>query len=187
MYYDKWWKNHGHHQENACETKKTVDQKAMANALGVVNIGGIFVVLLCGLAFAVMVAIIEFCWSSHISKSSDLISTREEEERKKNQTRGRGGGSNNKDDQGKKNTTEGFQSLKTCPSLSVPGTSLCTELLQTLAPYLYDFRSASDDGMYPGSRSGGAALASRSRSGGVATVGPSDCYSCDLVRDNTVL
>jgi hypothetical protein len=27
----------------------------MANALGVVNIGGIFVVLLCGLAFAVMV------------------------------------------------------------------------------------------------------------------------------------
>ena len=30
-------------------------QKAMANALGVVNIGGIFVVLLCGLAFAVLV------------------------------------------------------------------------------------------------------------------------------------
>jgi len=28
----------------------------MANALGVVNIGGIFVVLLCGLAFAVMVS-----------------------------------------------------------------------------------------------------------------------------------
>ena len=31
-------------------------QKAMANALGVVNIGGIFVVLLCGLAFAVLVS-----------------------------------------------------------------------------------------------------------------------------------
>ena len=71
MYYDKWWKNHGHHKENACATKKTVDQKAMANALGVVNIGGIFVVLLCGLAFAVMVAIVEFCWSNHISKSSE--------------------------------------------------------------------------------------------------------------------
>ena len=96
MYYDKWWKNHGHHLENACETKKTVDQKAMANALGVGNIGGIFVVLLCGLAFAVMVAILEFCWSSHISKSSDLISTREEEEKRKNRDRGRNDGQGEK-------------------------------------------------------------------------------------------
>ena len=32
-------------------------QKAMANALGVVNIGGIFVVLLVGLAFAVLVSL----------------------------------------------------------------------------------------------------------------------------------
>lgn len=70
MYYDKWWKNHGHHQENVCNTKKTMDQKAMANALGVVNIGGIFVVLLCGLAFAVIVAILEFCWSNHLDRSS---------------------------------------------------------------------------------------------------------------------
>ena len=36
----------------------------MASALGVVNIGGIFVVLLCGLALAFVVAILEFCWGS---------------------------------------------------------------------------------------------------------------------------
>lgn len=28
------------------------------------NIGGVFVVLLCGLAFAILVAILEFCWNS---------------------------------------------------------------------------------------------------------------------------
>ena len=33
----------------------------LASALGVVNIGGIFVVLLCGLAFAVIVAILGGC------------------------------------------------------------------------------------------------------------------------------
>ena len=70
MYYDKWWKNHGLRNENACQTKKTLDQKAQANALGVVNIGGIFVVLLCGLAFAVMVAIVEFCLSNRIGKAN---------------------------------------------------------------------------------------------------------------------
>ena len=69
MYYDKWWKSHGHHQENVCNKKKTMDQKAMANALGVVNIGGIFVVLLCGLAFAIIVAVIEFCWSKTNQKA----------------------------------------------------------------------------------------------------------------------
>ena len=35
----------------------TLEQKSSVNALGVVNIGGVFVVLLVGLAFAVMVAI----------------------------------------------------------------------------------------------------------------------------------
>ena len=72
MYYDKWWKSHGQSDsgigDGGCErNKKTLDQKAMANALGIVNIGGIFVVLLCGLAFAVMVAICEFCWSTRTS------------------------------------------------------------------------------------------------------------------------
>ncbi len=84
MYYDKWWKNHGRHHmptamtdvqsssssSEACQAKKTVDQRAMANALGIVNIGGIFVVLLCGLAFAVIVAIVEFCLSSRLAKAA---------------------------------------------------------------------------------------------------------------------
>ncbi|XP_077294860.1 glutamate receptor ionotropic, kainate 2 [Arctopsyche grandis] len=57
--YDKWWKNTG----DVCNREdKTKDSKA--NALGVQNIGGVFVVLLCGLALAILVAILEFCWNS---------------------------------------------------------------------------------------------------------------------------
>ena len=40
------------------------NKESKANALGVENIGGVFVVLLCGLAFAILVAILEFCWNS---------------------------------------------------------------------------------------------------------------------------
>lgn len=69
MYYDKWWKAHNHVQGNSCSKKKSMDQKALANALGVVNIGGIFVVLLCGLAFAILIAILEFCWSKTSGKT----------------------------------------------------------------------------------------------------------------------
>lgn len=59
MMYDRWWKNTG----NICSRDdKMKDSKA--NALGVNNIGGVFVVLLCGLAFAVLIAILEFCHSS---------------------------------------------------------------------------------------------------------------------------
>jgi hypothetical protein len=35
-----------------------------ASALNVVNIGGVFVVLLCGLSVAILVAIMEFCWKA---------------------------------------------------------------------------------------------------------------------------
>ena len=63
MYYDKWWKSHGRWPESGdCQSKDaTLEAKSSVNALGVVNIGGVFVVLLVGLAFAVMVAIGEFC------------------------------------------------------------------------------------------------------------------------------
>jgi glutamate receptor, ionotropic, invertebrate len=57
--YDKWWKNTG---EICSRDEKNKESKA--NALGVENIGGVFVVLLCGLAFAILVAILEFCWNS---------------------------------------------------------------------------------------------------------------------------
>ena len=84
--YDKWWKNTG----NVCR-KDDKNKDSKANALGVENIGkcwrmivhafcivkdklknfrifenlgGVFVVLLCGLLLAIVVAIIEFCWNS---------------------------------------------------------------------------------------------------------------------------
>lgn len=59
MLYDKWWKSPKDH----CVADKT-RQSNKANALGVNNIGGVFVVLLCGLAFAVLIAILEFCHKS---------------------------------------------------------------------------------------------------------------------------
>ncbi|XP_050512412.1 glutamate receptor ionotropic, kainate 2-like isoform X2 [Diabrotica virgifera virgifera] len=66
MLYDKWWKNKGdtcHRNDKGRESK--------ANALGVDNIGGVFVVLLCGLAFAVIIAIVEFCYNSKKSAIND--------------------------------------------------------------------------------------------------------------------
>ncbi|XP_034937013.1 glutamate receptor ionotropic, kainate 2-like isoform X2 [Chelonus insularis] len=59
MLYDKWWKTPG---DTCMRTEKGKENKA--NALGVANIGGVFVFLLCGLAFAVLVAIFEFCYNS---------------------------------------------------------------------------------------------------------------------------
>jgi ionotropic kainate glutamate receptor 2 len=41
------------------------------NYTGVDNIGGVFVVLLCGLAFAILVAILEFCWNSKKNAQND--------------------------------------------------------------------------------------------------------------------
>ncbi|GIY16634.1 glutamate receptor ionotropic, kainate 5 [Caerostris extrusa] len=40
------------------------NKEGKANSLGVGNIGGVFVVLLCGLAVAVVAAIVEFFWNS---------------------------------------------------------------------------------------------------------------------------
>lgn len=59
MLYDKWWKS----PKDRCADEKA-KQSNKANALGVNNIGGVFVVLLCGLAFAVLIAILEFCHNS---------------------------------------------------------------------------------------------------------------------------
>ncbi|KAL1139702.1 hypothetical protein AAG570_006680 [Ranatra chinensis] len=59
MLYDKWWKNPG----DTC-TRNDKSKESKANSLGVDNIGGVFVVLLCGLAVAVIVAIFEFCYNS---------------------------------------------------------------------------------------------------------------------------
>ena len=55
MMYNKWWKR----GKKACP--KTDNDPSKASALNVVNIGGVFVVLFCGLTFAILVAIGEFC------------------------------------------------------------------------------------------------------------------------------
>lgn len=48
---------------------KNKDSKA--NPLSVKNIGGVFVVLLIGLALAIVVAILEFCWNSRKNAITD--------------------------------------------------------------------------------------------------------------------
>lgn len=67
MLYDKWWSGKaggkvGLKHESCAPRDKTKTSKA--NALNVDNIGGVFVVLLCGIAFSVLVAIIEFYYNS---------------------------------------------------------------------------------------------------------------------------
>lgn len=64
--YDKWWKNTG----DVC-SRDDKSKESKANALGVDNIGGVFVVLLCGLAIAILVAILEFCWNSKKNAKHD--------------------------------------------------------------------------------------------------------------------
>jgi hypothetical protein len=65
MLYDRWWKN----PVDTC-MRQDKAKESKANALGVDNIGGIFVVLLAGLAFAILIAIIEFC---HKSKKENFL------------------------------------------------------------------------------------------------------------------
>ncbi|XP_065350072.1 glutamate receptor ionotropic, kainate 2 isoform X6 [Cloeon dipterum] len=64
--YDKWWKNTG----DVCN-RDDKSKESKANALGVENIGGVFVVLLCGLALAIIVAVLEFCWNSRKNAQTD--------------------------------------------------------------------------------------------------------------------
>lgn len=59
MLYDKWWKVPGDLCVRANADRQSKESKA--NALGVDNIGGVFVVLLSGLGVAVLVAVAEFC------------------------------------------------------------------------------------------------------------------------------
>ncbi|XP_011500150.1 PREDICTED: glutamate receptor ionotropic, kainate 2-like [Ceratosolen solmsi marchali] len=67
--YDKWWKS----PSDMC-MRNEKGKGSKANALGVDNIGGIFVVLLCGLAFAVLIAIFEFCYNSKRNAPVERVS-----------------------------------------------------------------------------------------------------------------
>ena len=61
MLYNKWWKKEDSTNSNC---PKVSSDPSKASALNVVNIGGVFVVLLCGLSFAILVAVGEFCWKT---------------------------------------------------------------------------------------------------------------------------
>ncbi len=167
MMYNKWWKNHGHlHlQAQTCGTKKTLDQRAMANvnALGIVNIGGIFVVLLCGLAFAVIVAICEFCLSSRLARAPERQERERERERR---ARGR-----NKNDKGSR------QEQQARALLATGRTSLCSELTASLSS--------------GAALVCGCACDDRNRRGeggdSVGRLGRADCSSCSLIREHANL
>lgn len=67
MLYDKWWKSPG----LTCIRDELTKKDGKAAALGADNIGGVFVVLLFGLAFAVLTAMFEFFWHSRkLAKNS---------------------------------------------------------------------------------------------------------------------
>lgn len=63
--YNKWWKNSG-----SCNK----EDKKESKALGVANVGGIFVVLLGGLCLAVIVALMEFMYKSKKNAQEDRVS-----------------------------------------------------------------------------------------------------------------
>lgn len=65
MLYDKWWKN----TDDTC-VRKDKKKESKASALGVDSIGGVFVVLIFGLVFAICVSIGEFCYSARKRKQS---------------------------------------------------------------------------------------------------------------------
>ncbi|XP_043212610.1 glutamate receptor ionotropic, kainate 2-like [Amphibalanus amphitrite] len=66
MLYNKWWKDTG---DVCSRDEKKKDSKA--SPLGIANIGGVFVVLLCGLSLAIVVAMLEFCWNSRKNAQTD--------------------------------------------------------------------------------------------------------------------
>merc|ERR1711944_358122 len=67
MLYNKWWKNTG----DVCTRQRDKSKDSKANPLSVKNIGGVFVVLLCGLLASIIVAVLEFCWNSRKNSQID--------------------------------------------------------------------------------------------------------------------
>ena len=67
MLFNKWWKNQG-----TCN-RDDKKQDSKANALGVENVGGIFVVLIAGLGLAIIVSVLEFVWNSRKNAAVDKV------------------------------------------------------------------------------------------------------------------
>jgi ionotropic glutamate receptor len=61
LLYNKWWRKQG---VTCSRQDKLSSKEGKANALGVENIGGVFVVLLAGLALAIFTAFGEFIFRS---------------------------------------------------------------------------------------------------------------------------
>ena len=47
--------------------------KKDANALGIANVGGVFVVLVCGLVLSLIVAILEFSWKARRRRGEEKV------------------------------------------------------------------------------------------------------------------
>lgn len=82
MLYNKWWKNSG----IACN-RDDKNKEGKANALGVDNIGGVFVVLMGGLAVAIITALVEFCWNSKRNANNQRVSIKGQSVKKEKQFR----------------------------------------------------------------------------------------------------
>lgn len=67
--YKKWWETKAGGQCVSDDSAKTKD----ANELGVANVGGVFVVLLAGLAFAMLIVICEFVWKAKKNARDDKV------------------------------------------------------------------------------------------------------------------
>lgn len=61
MLYNKWWREG--RGGGICDAEDKI--KKDANALTIGNVGGVFVVLVVGLALSPIVAVIEFIWRAH--------------------------------------------------------------------------------------------------------------------------
>lgn len=54
-----WWKE----KDGGTCTKDVADKSASTSELGLANVGGVFLVLMCGCVFALIIAIFEFLWN----------------------------------------------------------------------------------------------------------------------------
>ena len=66
MLKEKWWKQ----QKGGGQCQVAVDSSAAA--LGLANVGGVFVVLVGGLIIACIVAFLEYVWSNRQKKFSNI-------------------------------------------------------------------------------------------------------------------
>lgn len=69
LMYNNWWRG-----QTSC-SNDDAKKDSKASALGVANVGGIFVVLFAGLSLAVIVAVLEFMWNSRKNAVVDRVRT----------------------------------------------------------------------------------------------------------------